>query len=760
VKRARLWLLLLLIPVVVAVAALVLPRDDKALLTYPSFWKPSGSIQRAIVDYHYLFSDGLDAIYWVATASGDGSGKLVSKPIEAPGWITLMVSGDLMRPGNDVYFQLVGDTRRIRLALRTEPLYWRRITMALPGDWVGKPMEVVIEAGPRDESNWFGISNPRALGAGLVLLSHLRALAVLPVCLISLLIFLVPGLPLAAHLTARGCLRPSRIFVVTVVFSCLAGYLTFWAYFLNPVVGRLFGAVVLVGGAVLMFLSVRRDRPTRALILSGDVLVPLGLTAAVALLYASIWQSVNLWIPFNQTPRLRFLEFVLALDNELPYYFAERLYNHVDPRELFMGWHSSDRPPLQAGILLLQLPIGYLVRQPEAWSLIFGSALQCVWVPALWEFFNAAGLPRRKAGVALLFVVLTGFSLVNSVFTWPKMLAAALTITAISLALFEPTATESAHRRVTACLWGLAAALGFLAHSGVAFTLLPFGLFLLIPRYFPGLVNLAVAAAVFLAAAIPWSLYQKLYDPPGTELLRQHLAGSSKTWQDSHTMVQNLVDAYKDAGLHKVLDNKWKNVEVLARVSDRVGDEQYPWPPHGTPDPWPVNATALRRSEFLCIFWSAELLNLGWLVAAPLAWRRPALLNPTLGVTTLALVLASAVTWVLLLFGPGATVVHQGSYATQLLLFAGLAAWLTVLPGWWPYAVLVAQGALFSFAWLITSPGNQLGLQNPFTIATALVSFALLCRFALAASAPHAIAGKADASSEPALSEGKLLPAP
>jgi hypothetical protein len=751
-RRYRYWLVLSLLPILVGGLVLYLPGDQRQLLTSPSAWWPTGSVQRVIPGRALVHSDEPtfnesqeDALYWTAVPGvGDGSGRLISVPFEAPGWITFAVTGDLTRPGNDVYLQVAGEDKRIRVSAQThlQPtsrgicFAWRRVTLALPADWAGKQAQVVLEAGPRGKGDVVGITNPRALSSGNVFISHLRALAVLPACLLSLALFVLPGLPVAVRLAARGVVTPGRIVTVAALIACLAGYLTFWAYFWRPDAGRCVSGILLLGGAALCLADFRRGRPNRLLLLSADVGTPLALWGLVALLYASLWQAVNLRTPIQLTPCLRFQEFVLNKDNVIPLLFADHLYTAADPRGIMGGeWQSSDRPPLQAGIFLVQYPLWSFLTGRRAWSFVFGCVAQCLWVPAVWEFWQSAGLPRRGAGVALLLVVLTGFALVNSVFSWPKMLAGALTLNAISLALFDGKG-GTAHQGARAALWGLAAALGFLAHGGVAFTLLAFGAFLLLPRYFPGLRGLAIAAGVFLLTVVPWGLYQSLYDPPGNKLVQEHLAGVTDPQRLSQPVWANLRDAYRSLTLGEILANKWANVQVLFRASEHPGSDHFPWPPFGQPKPWPVDATSLRRCEFLCFFWALALINLGWLAAVVLARRRPAVLNPTLGFTAPAIGLVSIVLWVLLMFGPGTTVTHQGSYATLLLLFAALAAWLTAMPGWLPYALLVAQGILFSVTWLFTSPANDYGLPNPFSIAAAVLFFGLLCRVALGRSHP------------------------
>jgi hypothetical protein len=741
-KRLLPWLLLalaVLISLTVAALAICLPKRDEPILTKLESWALLGNIQRTQPDPKQIWASEVDKLYFVAVRDpsrkmpkpfANGSGWLVSRPFAAPGWIGLCVTGDLTRPGNNLYFRQVGRPERFRVSALTPKTVMRRVTCRLPPDWEGTNIEMVVESGPRDASNWFAVSNPRALASGTILVSHLRAFATLPVFLVTLALFLLPGLAPAARLAARGWIGAPMVVPAVVVFSCLAGYLVFWAYFLHPIVGLVFGGVVLPGSAAVCAVDLLRGRPVRTVLLSRDTLIPLGLTALVGLFYFALLYTVDLYVPDVLASRSRFLEFALAIDNELPFYFADRLFHQLDPRALYPGWQSSDRPPLQAGLLLLQMPCVRLAPGPREYSLIAGSAFQCAWVPALWALLCSTGLPRRRAGLALLFAVLTGFSLVNTVYTWPKMLSAALCVFAATWAPFGREKGQPVPL-TTATLLGLSAALASLTHGGVAFTLLPVALFLLLPRYYPGVSRLVVAGTVYAAVLSPWLWYQTHYDPPGNKLIREHIAGNSSTWSDDKSVPRNLLDAYAALSPWQVLQNKLANLQVLFRASREPTDEQYPWPPDGAPQPWPVDTTSFRRCEFMCLFWAPGLMNLGWLVGLAAVWRRSHRLGP--GWPVAALGLAGALTWVVIMFGPGSTVTHQGSYATVLLLFAALAGWLATLPGWLPYGVLGAHAAVFAWGWLLTSPAIQFGLPDWPMVVLALVLFVALVRLALGA---------------------------
>jgi hypothetical protein len=768
VKRSYYWLLLLPCLPLVILALFLFPankpiiasdyfeRNDQPLLKpdadgvgyWSSFrtsskniqWPPTEQLTALTGQGKYILTERIDPVYWVAgLIEGNGSGKLETVPFRAPRWISLTVTGDLTRPGNEVYFQLDGTNQRLPVQARTEEFYWRRVTITLPSDWVGKQIRLIARAGPRKVDNWFGFSCPRSLGNADVLALQLGTVSFLPQFLVALAVFLLPGLPLAVYWIRGGTIDPAFLLPLAIIFASLAGYLAFWVYLLDATAGRGFGAVLMVGSVLWLLFQSWRKPDVRALLLSEQIWTPLKLMTLVGLFYVALLYSIDLETAPEAQSSMRFFEYTLAVDNDIPFYFANPLYTGEDVREQFPihvpGWHGSDRPPLQTGLLLLQLPLGYLLNDPWMYSLLVGCALQCVWVPAVWLLWTLGGLPRRRAGLAFLFVVLSGFALVNTIFCWPKMLSAGLCLFAVALGLLDRSRGQ-AFPRSKAFLLGLSAVLASLGHGGVAFTLLPFGLLLLFPRWYPGLGRLALAGVVYIGMYYPWTLYQKLYDPPGTKLLKLHLAGNgqegdNELWQDDRPLWKNLVAAYQAAGMRKALINRLANLKMLFVAAP----DQYPWPPHETPAKLPDSWTGFRRCDFLALFWSLGLLNLGWLVPRVKAWQARPPLNPVLGVTLLRVALASVLVWVVLMFGPGSTVVHQGSYATFLLFFVCLAARVSSLPGRWPYLLLAVHGALFLMGWLLTSPANDFGVPNFFMISLAVIFLALLVSVALGAAA-------------------------
>jgi hypothetical protein len=228
-----------------------------------------------------------------------------------------------------------------------------------------------------------------------------------------------------------------------------------------------------------------------------------------------------------------------------------------------------------------------------------------------------------------------------------------------------------------------------MSHPGAAFTLAPIGVALLLTRPRPAsrlLVATAVAAIVVIA---PWTAYQRLYDPPGDQLMRQSLGGVV----DDRPLGQTLREQYGSTPIQDIAHNKLVNATTI------VG---YPNPEYHLLGPgWPGRA---RDEEFRYVLFGLGLFNLGWLVLAVPSTRRR--MRELLDVALLRLMLivagASVVIWVLMLFGPplSVPVIHHGSYATMMLLFASLGALITTLPRRLVGLVVLVQIGWVAALWL------------------------------------------------------------
>jgi hypothetical protein len=532
--------------------------------------------------------------------------------------------------------------------------------------------------------------------------------------------FVIPGVALASLLVPRFQLDHSCVTLFSIVFSALLGYTVFWVYFVWPIAGKALSAGIMLCAVCVPFLFGRLESSVRRALCSAEVLAPLALMFAVGLFYLTALYAVSLQIAPERQVMFRFPNlFVPAPDTILPLDFANKVYHGADPRDLVPSttgplWRSSDRPPLQTGLVLVQRPLIAWTSLPLGLSYqALGTILQCSWVPAVWALCRKAGLDGRRVALVFPWLIFSGFFFLNSVYLWPKLLGGAIMAAAVVLLLLRDRTVPCSWR--TAALAGTAAALAALAHSGVFFTLLALGLLLLVPALFPGIRALVAAGAACLFLLAPWGAYQRFYDPPGNRLAKMHLAGVETI--DGRSVGKALLDQYRRLSPGEVLENKWGNTVMLI----------------GRPVVTPVDCSMTmlmcrwRKQEFFYVFKALGILNFGWvgLACALCGWlwsAGPVALRSVGAILVLGAV--GLLVWVVLMFGPGTTLIHQGSYATMLLLFTGLAMAVATLPRWL-WAVLFAAHLLsFALVWLPCPPGPLngpiLGVAAAATLGIAL----------------------------------------
>ena len=260
-----------------------------------------------------------------------------------------------------------------------------------------------------------------------------------------------------------------------------------------------------------------------------------------------------------------------------------------------------------------------------------------------------------------------------------------------------------------------AAALGWLAHGAVAFSLVTLALILLLPRYFPGWKNCLIAAAVFGLLALPWTAYQKLYDPPANRLLKWHLAGVVPI--DSRGTLEAVRDSYGALSRETLLANKRANFGTLFNGSYGSALDLFTTP-----------IRQRRVDEFFYVFRSLGILNFAWILV-PGVWllrrRIPAQLELQglfLGWTVLTLAF-----WALAIFIPASTIIHSSSYAMMLSLFLLAIILILSLPGWIAWTLLGWHLIDFTLTWLpyFGSSPLQLGMISLLLFSGLLIGFAL-----------------------------------
>lgn len=491
-------------------------------------------------------------------------------------------------------------------------------------------------------------------------------------------------------------------------------------WWLSPVVGLLSSRVLAVAsGVVLAAAGVHRRRVLVEVV--RQLWVPLAAASSYAVVVLALgFLRGGVGTP-SDTAATRFT-WRLPPDNVLPFFFGRHveLFGNESVPPAVSGWLSSDRPPLQSAMWLTAM----LWHQADPGAMldyqVLGVLLQSTWVLGVWVLLGVLAVRRSSASVALGACASCSVIVVNSFYVWPKLLAAAFALAALALVL----------RPVGARPWGqfglsgALAALAYLAHGGVAFVLVPVAIVGLQRAWHAERRwrSIGAAAGCAMGLVAPWTLYQRLVDPPGTRLLSWMLAGVQDV--DPRSPFAAVTDQYAAVGPRGVIENK---VDNFARLLGHGWDASAAI--HNV-DGWDGTILSFWRSETFYSFIPAVglllVLALGWFVGRE---RNPRDLRAA---TVLAAVTgAGLVFWALAMFGPGTTFLHQGTFAFVLLAacalsIAGSALSLRLT------SVVVGAAAVVTLVVLLpqkSALGQPVGPGSPVLASAVIVLMAALVFF-------------------------------
>ncbi len=515
--------------------------------------------------------------------------------------------------------------------------------------------------------------------------SLIRVAALAGLAPASLYLALLPGFAALFIASKRGsALGPATSFGLVVASASGVGLITFWAWFVNPQVGAGTSIAVIVASA----LTVSAYGPAAARCYS-NLAWPLATAISVELVFLGLAyvQGGLAGQPDAATQSVA-VRFWVAPDNKIPYIVANILAAHRPlGGYLFGGWQTSDRPPLQSGLALLEYP---LFGNRDLGYQVLATGLQMLWLPALWVLLRGLGFNGRRVVVAVLATAFTGAVFVNSIYTWPKMLSGALIVAALAVVVSR----DPRDQRFGAITIATAAAvLAFLSHGGAAYSIL--GLFPLLAVLVlrrRAWLEVGLSALATLVIYTPWFAFQRLVDPPGDRLLYWQLAGLTGISDVKTSFLTALVSQYRAAGLVGTLIDKAGNVAALAARPDL-------WTSSAADPAWTHDVLGVARiaqlTDLLC---AAGPLVLGGLVLVG-SRRRSGLARVR---PVLWFVLFSIISWVLVQFGSraSASIITQGPYAIVVVADGFLALGLTYLPWSVGAPVLAVSLGWFVVEWV------------------------------------------------------------
>jgi hypothetical protein len=639
--------------------------------------------------------------------SDENTGSVRIGPFPAPATITFAVGGYPSRAGNRILLERLDSGERLPLPAADVGERWTIVRHEVPSAWRGQRVSLVAIDAAKDLGGWIALSEPISGGSNSLLEGFIA--------------WAINGLILGAlwwaalgFVSTRAWAPPHWQPLIAAACVAVAGYLLFWLYFANSTAGKV-GSVMLI---VWSILSLLRGR-TRQAPIEADARAVAPLFVAVGFFYVGLLFLFPSSREFYNLTANRFAE-NLPGDNTLPHNVASALYRGETLRHPGADWLSSDRPPLQSGWMLLTWPVTAALRLDERSA--GGTAamwFQSLWIAAAFGLFRTLHVSLARARAWVLVLAFSGFFLLNTVYTWPKLSAAAFMCGAFVIGLLPSREAGSvvASRRTEILASCVLVALAWLSHGGAAFSVLG-ALPWIVARLFRGEIRTWIFGGLLFATfAVPWMAYQKFYDPPGNRLLKMHLGGQDA--KDERGTWQTIRDAYVSRPWEEIVRSKAENLRFQLGIrwslladftrgpaAQRAADEFF-------------------HSSRTLAWWvlGAALLPVTLLRARP----RSAFLRA--GRTQLHLMLwtlATLVVWCLLMHRNA--VVHQGSYAVLLTLFVLASTWMEFAGRLVIFGFAVVQAASFATTW---AGANSLvrGSPQPFAvllIAAALFGFAAI----------------------------------
>jgi hypothetical protein len=511
------------------------------------------------------------------------------------------------------------------------------------------------------------------------------------VVLLAVLAFAIPATVVfvAAMTLSERLWRDSPLLapLFATVGVAVVSWLAFIAFWLNSWVGFGFATIVLAASVVVtaqggLWRRWREALPVASLVV-GAVVFYLGFT--------------YLWGPGTGVYDLiqaRFFNFVMPVDNTIPSLFAQKIAAG-EPTHLMLGdWNGGDRPPLQSGFELLfrplsgvpQLLTGHPFTAAPAMAVTFALDLlaQLLWIPVGYALLRQLSFRRWVAIGGVAFALFVPAIMVNTVFTWPKMMSAALVLCALAFLLAAKGSPARFRLLFVSAI--IAAVFAVLAHGAAAFAipaLVVVGLYALWGRPIRAtLTTVAIGVGIGLAAYVPWIVYQRFVDPPGDRLLKWHLAGV--TALDPRPFLETFIDQYSALSFTQFIANRLENLSTVfgSDQFERLSDARFDL------------VTFLRVEDYTSTMVATSLIGLVLLLIMVLSLTGRLRSLPAAELQRLLLVagmMLSVLIWALVLFTPFAAIVPQGSHAWLLIFTTVPFAWMLERTPRLGVALLAAQ---------------------------------------------------------------------
>jgi hypothetical protein len=408
-----------------------------------------------------------------------------------------------------IYLESQLDQRRIWINAGAAHEEWQSAVVTVPSAMLHTPVRLVAYSSLNGIA--VGVGTPYyRLNNPLPGLSFSKLFGSVAFSLCYLLVLFFP----AFYLLKRGAaLSAPENCMAAFVITAFCSLALFYLASCSPTLGRAIARLWLLAGAALLLAALRASR--------GKARAP-GNTWLFVLVLLTVFQAFFVF-SFSTVSPLYSANYLFypagwSTDNQIPLTVAQILASGSSLGQVTFGpWKVSDRTPLLACLLF---PAVTLLRHfphvisagAERTALQMCSfGIQNSWVLPVWVVLRRLRFGQRECVVALLLLAGTPFIFFNTVYVWPKLLAATFClIQFVYLGLMEK---ENSFSFFPIVISGVAAGLAVMSHGSAAIAVLAIYLVAIIGAFRARWPHVALSGAVSTAVIVPWLIWSKTVAP-------------------------------------------------------------------------------------------------------------------------------------------------------------------------------------------------------------------------------------------------------
>jgi len=389
---------------------------------------------------------------------------------------------------------------------------WQSVPITLPKTFVHTPVRLIAYSNLKEA--YIGTGTPyyrvNPVFPGLAF-SRMFVSVLFSVSYVGLLFF--PAFYLLGRYTRRPAISS---WLPAFLLTALAALALFYICHFSPSLARGLARLWLITALALGVFALRQHwgrvwRAGHSCLITAILLTVFQSCFLFSFATASVTYSANyLFYPASW-----------STDNQIPSDVAQVMANGSPLGEVAFGpWKISDRAPLLSCLLfpattvLRQLPHQVDASTQRMILQMCSFGILNSWVLPVWVLLRRLRLREKRCIVALLLLAATPFIFFNTVYVWPKLLAA--TFCLVQHLLLSTGIRERARfsrQLLPVALSGIAAGLAVMAHGSAALAVLAIYAAALFRRPRGRWLYLALSGAAALLMVAPWLAWTKLAAP-------------------------------------------------------------------------------------------------------------------------------------------------------------------------------------------------------------------------------------------------------